>query len=795
MANADLARRGLFQGQGGDGMRRPHAVVARALLLSGAMAAAASAVPAAAQSSAQRGFSPDDIIVTATKRNERLIDVGMGVTVVSGETLEARQIRSFQDLTALVPGLSVQTSSPVITRLILRGLNAGGSGSTVSVYVDDSPIGSSNALLQGSLLTSNLDTFDMGAIEVLKGPQGTLYGANSQGGLIKFVTNAPDPAAFEARAQGELNTVKSGEIGYALRGVVNAPLTQDIAVRASGFYEKLPGYIDDTNLDIKDVNSGERYGGRLSMLANFTDDVTVRLTGFYQKLETQADPSVDVIGSPASYAQPRNIFHPFEGDLEQRRYLLQTRSQEFYNLAGALDWDIGTVTLTSITSYSKALNRQFRDGGSGAAGYVPPISPEAPAGVPISANFFLTNFLFGGKPTLLRGQEYFRLEKFTQEVRLQSNGDGMFGWQIGGFYTNENTYSLQSQQFVDEATNTVITTPPGPGGDYTIDARYEEFAGFGEVTFKLSEAFEISGGARYSTNDQRALLGVSNGFLGIPPGLPPFSTTINTNEDAFTFSVSPKFKINDTTLLYGRVASGFRPGGPNLVPPNAPPNYPLGYGSDSTMNYEIGLRSISPQQTFSFDVAAYLIDWTDIQIITLVPLNNTIIGVTSNAGKARSKGVEFAFGARPITGLNFTLSGAYTNATLTEDAPGIGGKAGDKLAYVPDLSFSFDGEYRAPLGSMEGFGGFTLSYVGTRYTDFGTSPLTTPHIPLPDYLTLGIRAGADIGNFRVEAYARNLTDSRGMFGYANAGAGAPTITGTKSIIQPRTFGLVVTGRF
>lgn len=777
----------------------------RAALVAGVASTALVAGAARAQDSVAdvertegtRSSAGGEIIVTATKRNERLVDVPMGVTVISGEDLEKRQVRSFQDLIAFVPGLSIQTSSPVETRLILRGLNAGGSGATVAIYVDDSPIGSSNALLQGSVLTANLDTFDMSAIEVLKGPQGTLYGANSQGGLIKYVTNAPDASAFSGRAQGEINSIDGGGIGYAIRGVINAPLSDRAAVRASGFYEKLAGFIDDTNLGIENVNSGERYGGRLSLQAELTETLTARVTGFYQKFETRADPNVDVIGSPNTYAQPGpNIFQPFEDDLEQRRYLLVTRSNEFYNIGGEIDWDLGGVRLESITSYSRAENRQFLDGGSGAAAFVPPTSPAAPFGVPLSANFFLTNFLFGGRPTLLRGENYFELTKFTQEFRFQSQSDGFLGWQIGGFFTNENTFSSQDQQFVDAATNTVITTPPGPGGEFTIDARYTEFAGFGEVDLRFSPNFEVNAGVRYSTNDQRALLGVGNGFLGIPDGLPPFSTTINTSEDAFTFSISPKWKVNNDTLIYGRVASGFRPGGPNLVPPNAPDGYPLGYDSDSTMNYEIGFRTMLPNRSLSIDIAAYRIDWTDIQIISLVPLNNTIIGVTGNAGEARSQGVEFAVTARPSDRWTFAVTGAYTDAKLREDAPGIGGSRGDRLAFVPDLTLTLDGEYTLPLGgNADGFIGFTAAYVGERFTDFGTSIFNTPHIPLPDYTTLSLRAGADFGNIRVEAYARNVTDQRGIFVYANSGAGAPTITGTKAIIQPRTFGLVVTSSF
>lgn len=775
----------------------------RAGLVAGVASVALMAGAAHAQNAADSEQSADapsvttnEIIVTATKRNDRLADVPMGVTVISGEELEKRQVRSFQDLTAFVPGLSIQTSSPVVTRLILRGLNAGGSGSTVATYVDDSPVGSSNALLQGALLTANLDTFDMAAIEVLKGPQGTLYGANSQGGLIKYVTNAPDTGAFSARAQGEINSIDGGEVGYALRGIINAPLGDRAAIRGSGFYEKLPGFIDDTNLDIEDVNSGKRYGGRLSLLLEPTETLTARITGFYQRLETRADPNVDVVGSPNTYGRPGpDIFKPSAGDLEQRRYLLATRSNDFYNIGGEIDWDLGGVTLESITSYSRAVNRQTTDGGSGAAGFFPPVSPEAPLGVPVGANFFLTNFVFG-QPTLFRGQEFFRLTKVTQELRLQSQGEGFLGWQLGGFFTAENTFSSQDQQFVDVATGNVITAAPGPGGEFTIDARYTEFAGFGEIDLRFSPRFEINAGVRYATNDQRANLGVGNGLLGIPAGLPPFRITINTDEDAFTFSVSPKFKINDDTLLYARVASGFRPGGPNLVPPGAPADYPLGYESDSTMNYEIGFRTTLPDRSLSLDIAAFRIDWEDIQIVTLTQVGPSLIGVTGNGGKARSEGVEFSVTARPSERWTFAVNGAYTEAELTEDAPGIGGLAGDRLAYVPEFTLTLDGEYTVPLGeNATGFIGFTGAYVGERFTDFGTSITNTPHIPLPDYTTLALRAGADFGSIRVEAYARNVTDTRGIFTYANSGVGAPTITGTKSIIQPRTFGLVVTSSF
>ncbi|MEO7410376.1 MAG: TonB-dependent receptor plug domain-containing protein, partial [Sphingomicrobium sp.] len=198
---------------------------------------------------------PDErpvIVVTAQKRTQVLIDVPQSITVVSGNTLENQQATNFQDYLKLVPGLQLEQSNPGEGRLILRGLNAGGVASTVAVYLDETPFGSSTGLVNGAVLAGDFDTFDISRIEVLRGPQGTLYGANSLGGLLKFVTNAPDTKKVVARGRVSIEDTDGGEMSYRGHAVVNLPLSDTVAFRASGTYRKDGGFIDSIGTSAND---------------------------------------------------------------------------------------------------------------------------------------------------------------------------------------------------------------------------------------------------------------------------------------------------------------------------------------------------------------------------------------------------------------------------------------------------------------------------------------------------------------------------------------------------------------
>ena len=241
-------------------------------LLAGA-ACAALFVPIVshAADAASANATVQELVVTANKREEKIQDVPMAVSAIGGEELDKLQVRSFGDYAALIPGLTVTSGGPGVNHLILRGLSSSGAASTVAVYVDETPMGSSSGLVDGSIFSSDFDTFDMQRIEVLRGPQGTLYGANAEGGLLKFVTQAPDPKGFSGNLQLSTESISHGQNGATEDGMINVPLGDKSALRVSAFHEDLPGWIDDPRLGAKDVNHGHKDGLRVSVLFQPTD--------------------------------------------------------------------------------------------------------------------------------------------------------------------------------------------------------------------------------------------------------------------------------------------------------------------------------------------------------------------------------------------------------------------------------------------------------------------------------------------------------------------------------------------
>ena len=296
----------------------------------------------ASNSSASDENTLETIMVTAEKRVERLQDVPMSVTALSGAELDRLQDRSFADYAALVPGLSLQSTQPGNTRLTLRGQNAGGDGSTVAVYIDESPFGSSTALANGAFNNGDFDTWDMQRIEVLRGPQGTLYGANSEGGLLKFVTNAPVLGTLSGAAEVTGQSVDHGGNGGDVHAMMNLPLGDIAAFRISGFVQDVPGYINDPLSGARDLNDGHQEGGRASFLVKPTDALSIRLTAESQQAKYNGTPLVDI--NPVT-------LQPLYGNLTQERVLREPSSFKYENYNATIDWSPGPLSVLSSTSY------------------------------------------------------------------------------------------------------------------------------------------------------------------------------------------------------------------------------------------------------------------------------------------------------------------------------------------------------------------------------------------------------------------------------------------------------------
>lgn len=699
----------------------------------------------------------EDIVVTAQKREQLLVDVPQSVSVVSGATLERQQATNFQDYLKLVPGLQLNQDTQGVGRLVLRGINTGGVASTVAVYVDETNFGSSSGQANGAIQAGDFDTFDVSRIEVLRGPQGTLYGASSLGGVLKFVTNAPQTESVEARARASVETVDGGDLSYFGSAVVNLPLGDKLAVRATGFYRKFGGFIDSIGTAGSDVqrniNDSQSYGGRGQLLFKPSDRFSVRLAAFVQNIANDASTAVesDVFTGETLYGRPtQSQFVPEFTDVKYRVY------------SGTVSWDLGFADLLSATSYS-TVKQRFR---SDLTTQFSPII-EAVFGLP---NEFLLN-------------QRTEVKRFTQEVRLSSPANDTFEWLLGGYYTREKAVIDQAYDAVTPGT---LTSIPGLPllGTALVPSRYREIAGFANATVHFGERFDLTLGGRYSNNKQRAET-VSDGALAGGPNTFPVARS---SEDVFTYSVAPKFKLNDRAAVYARVAKGFRPGGPNVLPPDPPAGTPRTFDSDTVVSYEVGIKAETEDRAFSIDLAAFHIDWKDIQLFAVV----NDFGINTNGGKARSDGFEFTAIVRPTAGFNVSVNGAYTDAKLRDDAPPIvGGLDGDRLPFTPKYSIGVNSDYEWSIGgAARAFVGASLRFLSKQPANFDPEYVAAYDRQryLASYDVVDVRAGIDFGRFSIEAYARNLTNADGQTSAGTLG-NVPNGAIQTGVIRPRSFGL------
>jgi outer membrane receptor protein involved in Fe transport len=728
--------------------------------------------------------SSQDIVVTAQKRTQVLLDVPQSITVVGGKALEAQHADSFEDYLKLVPGLQLNQDTPGAGRLILRGVNTGGVASTVGVYVDETPFGSSSGLVNGAVLAGDFDTFDVNRIEVLRGPQGTLYGASSLSGVLRFVTNAPSTDRFQVRGRASLEDVKNGEMGWSTNLMFNAPITDDIAFRASGYYRKNPGFIDSigtAGTDIvgfthvsdvqKNINDSDSYGGRASLLVRPSANSSIRLTAISQDIKVDAPTIVE--------ADPVTL-KPLHG-LSQSQFVPQKSDVAYriYNATG--EFDLGFADLTSSTSYGTQKQTLRID-------LTFPLSGLVQAALGLPENDFIEG-------------QHTNDKKFTQEVRL-SKQTSFIDWLVGAYYTHEEGLIAQDFVALEPGTLTPLVLPPifdliGGLGFATIDSSYKELAGFADATFHITPQFDLELGGRYSHNKQKAHQVTGGALVSVPSDF-----VVKSSENVFTWSVAPKYKVNDHTTLYARVAKGFRPGGPNVLPPGSIDQDLATYDSDSIISYEAGVKAETADRRFSVDAAVFHIDWSDIQLLATDAASG--FSFNSNGGKAKSDGFELTLAARPMPGLELSANAAYTNARLSEDVPAdtagrIPARKGDQLPFTPKFATALNADYQWAVGgnALAHFGGSWRHVSGQTASYDAVFRQTFNHQRHVDsYDVFDLNAGVDFGRFDVQAFVKNLGNSHGVtsttgttvFGAFSIFPGGAIGTG---IITPRTVGLSV----
>jgi outer membrane receptor protein involved in Fe transport len=748
------------------------ALVCTALTGFGAASSAAAAADAAAGPA-----TVDEVVVTAQKKSERIVDVPMAVSSVSSTDLTQQNLVKLSDYITRLPSVVYEQpgTEARANAVAIRGISAsGGSAATVAITVDDVPFTSASQMAQSPL--PDLDPATLASVEVLRGPQGTLYGASSLGGLIKYVTAQPDPNHFGGRIEVGGNTVNEGDEGYSVRGSVNIPIIEDrLAVRVSAFDRRDPGFVDNvfpTNTG-EDINSTKASGWRVGGFARLSDNFTIDLSAMRQH-QRGYSPVIPVCASCTAPFSGQPSYDPIFGELTTS-VGPSTRETTFELYTGRAHWDLGPVNLTSITAWGDFESQSDIDQ-TRVFGFVLPFYGLNPS----NATVPLINFD--------------ETKKFTQEVRLASSGRHFVDWLAGAYYSHEDITVRQAFTVVDAGGAQV-----GVPIDQISNGTFVEKAIFGDLTFNVTDKFDVQVGGRYSKSDTESTF-VANVDAPVQPIFGPNQSGVNPSleDSSTTWLISPRYHFTPDMMVYARVATGYRPGGTNTTIPGIP----LTYDPDTVTNYELGFKGLLPQYNLTFDMDVFQIDWNKMQLTATDAF--TQISYFTNAGKARSRGFEVTGDWRPLHGLDVQANASWTDAVLIEDIPQpagastVIGLAGDRIPGVAKFQSNVSVQQDFDIGhGFSGFVGGSWVYIGSRMGEFSDIVPPNPsafgdRLELPSQSFVDLRAGVYNDDWTLNLYVRNVGDSRAI-AYASTRGG--TTTPTAIYIQPRTIGFTLARSF
>lgn len=573
----------------------------------------------------------ETVVVTAEKKTEKLQDAPASISVLDAAELRQGSLTDIKDYAAQIPGLSLSSTNAGFQQITLRGISTGLAepAATTAVYVDEAPIGSVNAYAGGSGNTLDLDPADIANIQVLKGPQGTLYGAGAMGGMFKYVMQEPDDTAMFGHLTVMGDAVDHSSEGYRMSGTINVPLIDDqlaLLVNAYDHYE--PGYISNVNGD-KNDNADRVEGGHAALLWKLNNNVKVKLTAIVQDVRDNGAPTEDVY-----YPS----LQPIYGALTNFRYFPQYQRETLDLFNATIEGNWGGLDIVSSTTYQHLKTKVQADGTDS-------------YGLLLGAAFGIPDFG-------VIAHSFEQTERFAQELRASDTAfGGALEYQFGGYFTHENDLNeIPGFQAIFTNTGTPIPVPPLVFAD--IASQYTEYAAFGTATYHFTNSFDVLAGIRLASDHQN----YAQDYQGLIVGPVPVIFNKSANDSIFEYQVTPEYKIDDDQMVYAKVATGYRPGGPNAVPPSAIlPGVSQTFNPDRLISYEAGYKATLLNNSLSFDAAVYYTDWTDIQIQTSDAGFNFIV----NGGSARTQGAELAILYVPIDGLTLGLDGSLIQGNLT----------------------------------------------------------------------------------------------------------------------------------
>lgn len=739
----------------------------------------------------------EEIVVTAEKRESTVQDTPISMTALSGDVLQQEGISGISGIIQAVPGLSQRTAGAGQTELEMRGLSSsGGSSPTVGFYLDDYPLTPAAAALNGKVVIDP-DLFDLNRVEVLRGPQGTLYGSGSMGGTVKLVTNAPKLNEFG----GAVEVIGSGTSGGGFnRGgnlMLNLPLIDDLlAVRIVATDKYTDGWItryvesdfppptnpgpcgpgwtgcvrgNVTAVPATDivprVNWERLQGGRLEVLAQPTSDLKITATAIYQKI-TMGDYSEydSPPGNPDAHYQPFNVDEPIYDEFK------------LYGITAT--YDMPFAQLTSATAYYTREENQTQD---------------------TSEALYSVVGLFGATPTGFLDipfNETDTTRQFSEEIRLSSTGTGRFQW-IGGFFFSsfESIFSEfnASVPLADISVGGAAANPDGIIYQAHNPYHIKQYAVFGQGEFAITDTLKLTGGLRWYKFDSRA----DEETSGFATDSGNAGVTLN-SFSASNSGVNPKvtlsYEQNHDLTVYGTIGRGFRPGGINQqIPASICSLTTETYGPDNTWNYEVGEKAKLLGGRLVVNADVYYIRWAQVQQLANQPCGYPL---TQNAGTAESYGPEIEFSALLTPELTMTATGTYTHAALTAVNPSLteadpAFAPGLPILNIPKYTETTSLTYLKPVTESYKFMARVNNSLVGPSTDVQFNYAT-----LPSYDLLGLRFGLVGAHLSGYLFADNLTDKRAALGLNTTGFSWTTPSLERiATNQPRTMGIDVKYNF
>ncbi len=648
-------------------------------------------------SSDTAGVRLDEIIVTAQKRSERLQDVPISIVALGADELQKRRITSMDDLVFTVPGLAMQTTGTWQRRIVLRGISNmfGSSSSLIGLYLDEAPMTSR------SDMQPYVGTYDLERVEVLRGPQGTLYGEGSVGGTLRFITRDPQLDRLAMNANVAALFTEDGAPGQRIEGALNTPLIDDVlGLRIAGTFDHQGGWMDQPAADRKDING--------------QDLVNVRIKGLWQPAPQFAVHAMAMIHR--NDAAP-NIGEDEDGNFTQRFGQTTTPavndSYELYNLT--LTYDFSAARLLSTTSYldqdKKASHLGFQ---------FPFAQPPQPA------TQFYTSQFYGA-------------EVLTDELRLVSTGSGPWQWTVGGFYRDARFEGgSRGASYIG-----LVGAPlPAPYGFGSVSF-YKSWAAFADVSYRLIDRLTLGAGLRNFREDQE-----------LRDGLDGLGSVQKGTFDSLNPRLYAQLKLTDRVNAYTSAAKGFRSGGFNTL--NQPP-----YDPEEVWTYELGAKMSLLGGRLYADTALFYSDYRNYQIIGTVP--PSFSSIYSNAGNAKIKGVEWEFSWRAADQLSLSFNGDYIDSEFYEMRAGATSHiVGDPLDLTPKYSYTLSAQRDFAWGGRAGFARLDYNQAGRatfRNRSFGPWYFSESDIINMLNFNAGLRWNA---NLSLELFAQNLLDDRGF---------------------------------